>query len=834
MTSPASDSAGQEFKTLLERCLRQARLNPRKLHLELRRERVVHVADTTIDSWLRRHSMTGRPSLPRDEDLVMVVARWLCARDGVTATDAELVEAWRRDTSYWAAQRAKPPRSATPGERGTIGAVEPAAVAQRGVVTFLSARITDAPHVSRRDAESAAQRLLGQTVAKHCGATVGIQGDEFLAAFAEAGDAVSAALSGQQTIEGHQWPEGVRIRVSMAVHSGRVTHTSTGYAGLALHQVGRMSAAAHGGQVVVSEPTKGLLGSALPDGATLADLGKPRLSDLSTPHRLFALCHRDLQTGLPPLKSLDAYPNNLPLQLSTFIGRDEQLEELRRSLVSNRLCTLTGSGGVGKTRLALHFAAELVEHFDDGVWMVDLASTPEPELVAQVVAGVLGVREGGTGTYAAKAKRQQRPLASRLADHLRPRHVLLLLDNCEHVVDACAALVERLLQTCPELKVLATSREPLGVAGELLHRVPTLAVPPVGATLSTEEIGSYESVQLFLDRAVQRRPDLRLAEPDIRAIVEICQRVDGSALAIELAAARVKMLSPDQILHLLEDRFSLLTSGSRTAAARHQTLRAMIDWSHDELSSGQQMLLRRLSVFVGGFELAAAQHVCAGEGLERFEILDLLGMLVDKSLVETDQHAGVMRYRLLETIRTYASEKLAACGEETLFRARHQQWYLDRAEEAEPALTEGEQLRWLDLLELDHDNLRAALDFGREPDDAHRRLRLAAALGHFWLVRGFITEGRDHLERALTSAGPVRPALRAKALAVAGYLAMFDSDVEAATEHATAALELSAELGYRRGEAWALRTLGWVAASHGRYPEALTLQQEGLDRKSVV
>ncbi|MDQ4098128.1 MAG: AAA family ATPase, partial [Actinomycetota bacterium] len=502
MTSPSPESGGSEFKVLLERCLRQARLNPRKLHLELRRARIADVADTTIDSWLRPHSTTGRPSLPRDEDLVGVVGRWLCAREDVTTSAQQLVEAWRADTSYWAAQRAKGAPPARPGERGPIAAVE--AAAPRGLVTFLSARVSGAPHVSRGDVESAAQKLLAEAVARHGGATVSSQGDELLAVFAEPGDALGAALAGQQSLTGHRWPDGVRVRASMAVNSGRVASTSTGYAGPALHQVGRMAAAAHPGQVVVSEPAQALLGSALSDGATLADLGKPRLSDLSTPHRLFGLCHPDLASGFPPLKSLDAYPNNLPLQLSAFIGRGEQLRELRRALLSNRLCTLTGSGGVGKTRLALQFVAEVLEDFADGVWMVDLASTPEPELVAQVVASVLGVREGGTGTYAARAKRQQRPLASRLADHLRARHLLLLLDNCERVVDACASLVEGLLQTCPGLTVLATSREPLGVAGEFVHRVPTLAVPPVGVTLSVEEIGAYESVRLFLDRAVQR------------------------------------------------------------------------------------------------------------------------------------------------------------------------------------------------------------------------------------------------------------------------------------------------------------------------------------------
>jgi predicted ATPase len=532
--------------------------------------------------------------------------------------------------------------------------------------------------------------------------------------------------------------------------------------------------------------------------------------------------------GFPALRSLDRHRHNLPEQLTRFIGREEEIEQLRRDLMVSRLCSLTGVGGSGKTRLALEVARALTDDFDDGVCWVDLASTSEPDLVAQALATALGVREGGTGTYAPKARREHRPLTERLAAHLRGRRVLLVLDNCEHLVEACAGMAEALLHACPQLRILTTTREPLAVAGEAVHRVPPLSVPPDGERLGDEEIQGYESVQLFLDRALQRRPDLHIDRSALLAVLEICQRVDGLALGIELAAARAKMMSPRQILDLLGDRLDLLSAASRSTTARHQTLRAMIDWSHDNLAKGEQVLLRRLSVFVGGFELAAAQQVCSGSGLERFEILDLLGMLVDKSLVETEQHAGITRYRLLETIKAYGAEKLALCGEAGTFRSRHQQWYLALAEEAEPALTGPDQRWWLDRLELDHDNLRAALEPDADGHDAQASLRLAAALGHFWLIRGLLTEGRDHLVDTLAAADVAPSVLRAKALTVVANLAMFDADVETANDHAIAALVLSRQLGYRRGQAWALRTLGAVAVAQERLADGDQLNRESL------
>jgi predicted ATPase len=804
----SSEKDGGNFSRLFEECLRQGRLNPRSLYHRLLRDTGEPISEKTIASWRRPHSTTGRVVSPKEET-ARVVAAWLSKQEGVSVTEEELLAAWQSDKAAQSARRDR--RRGSSDDPAHVPSAGPPA----GVVTFLSARAAGV-------ASANVLGTLGGIVAAHGGAAMGGHRGGFLAAFADPAGAVAAGAAFRRD-------EMLRRVASMAIHTGPAALTPSGYAGLAVHQVDQMCAAAHPGQVVVSKAAADLLRPVIPAGARLIDLGDVRLRDLSEPHHLLELREPDLSGDFPPLKSLDEHPHNLPLQLTTFIGREAQMEELREALAASRLCSLTGAGGSGKTRLALQLAAELIDDFGDGVWVVDLTSTPDPDDLAQTVSSALGVRQGGTGTYAARSGQgRRRPAMERLTEHLRHRHVLVLLDNCEHLVEPCAALVEELLRACSDLKVLCTSRERLGIDGELEYRVPPLTMPPAGNVLTVDALTDFESVRLFLDRAAHRRPELDMSADDIAAVGEICRRVDGSALAIELAAARVRLLSPTEILDRLDDRLALLTSGSRTAPARHQTLRSMIDWSHDDLSPTQKTLLRRLSVFVGGFDLAAAQDVCSGEGLERFEILDLLGMLVDKSLVETEQQAGVTRCRLLETIRSYGSEKLAECDEHERFSARHQDWYLGLAEQAEDGLTGAEQRRWLDTLEADHDNLRAALAHGQDNAAAEKCLRLAAALAHFWLVRGFLTEGRQHLEDALARVGAAPTTLRAKALAVAGHLAIFDSDIETAAQHSEAALELSSTLGYRRGQAWALRTLGRVASGREQFDEARALQDRAL------
>jgi predicted ATPase/Tfp pilus assembly protein PilF len=485
--------------------------------------------------------------------------------------------------------------------------------------------------------------------------------------------------------------------------------------------------------------------------------------------------------------------------------------------------TLTGAGGAGKTRLALAVAGELLGEYSQGVWLVELASLTDPALVVQAVAQTLALREE-TG----------QPLLDTLLAHLKQKKLLLVLDNCEHLVAACAELATALLRVCPHLRMLATSREGLGVAGERLYRVPSLAVPPLDHLPAPEELGQYAAVVLFVARAQERRADFALTAQNARAVAAVCARLDGMPLAIELAAARVGSLPVGAIAARLDDRFRMLTGGPRTAVPRQQTLRATLDWSYDLLSEGEQRLLDRLSVFAGGWTLEAAEAVCAGEGIEDWEVLDLLGGLVDKSLVlleegGPDEERG--RYRLLETVRQYGWERLGASGEEaTRVRDRHLAWCVALVEEAEPELTGPEQVRWFDRLEAEHDNLRAALDWSVGEGSAGQGLQLAGALWRFWQMRGHLSEGRrwlgETLARSHTAAVPAN--IRACAFNAAGNLAWEQGDPASAMVLHEECLALRRELGDTRSIAGSLNNLGLVANQQGDYGRAMALYEEAL------
>ena len=528
-----------------------------------------------------------------------------------------------------------------------------------------------------------------------------------------------------------------------------------------------------------------------------------------------------------------ATPTNLPAPLTGLVGRRRALAAVRRVQAGARLLTLTGTGGAGKTRLALALAEELrrADAYPHGVWFVDLAPLSDPALVPAAVATALGVRPVG-----------QRPPAAALVDALRPRQ-LLVLDNCEHLRPACAALVETLLGACPLLEVVATSREPLGVGGEVTWRVPPLAVPPAHAQ-RPGEVGRYEAARLFVDRARAARPDFVLDDRTAPAVAEVCRRLDGLPLAIELAAARVRMLTAAQIGQHLDDRFRLLSGGCRTAPPRRRTLRATLDWSHDLLSAPERALFRRLAVFAGGWTLEAAEAVGAGRGAPAETVLDLLTRLVDRSLVEVDAAPVVARYRLLETVREYARERLAAGGEADAVRRRHARHFLALAEAAAPALTGGERGRWLQRLAADHDNLRAALSWcwaetappGRRATGA----RLAAALEWFWSLRGHLSEGRDWLERA-AAAAPAGRETRASAAHGAGTLAWLQGDYGAARAHLEASLAVWRARGDARRAAFALHGLGVIAFRQGdadgaqaRHAESAALFRARADRSGTA
>jgi non-specific serine/threonine protein kinase len=510
--------------------------------------------------------------------------------------------------------------------------------------------------------------------------------------------------------------------------------------------------------------------------------------------------------------------HNLPAQLTSFVGRTQETADVIHLLADHRLVTLAGTGGCGKTRLALHVAGAVVGSFAEGVWLVELAPLVDPALVVPAVAAAVGVRE-----------ESGRPLLATLLAALHARHLLLVLDNCEHLLDACARLVDVLLRGCPQLGILATSREALGIGGEVTRRVPSLAAPPPGQLLPVERLTAYEAVQLFVQRALTVQPGFVVTEQNALAMAQLCWRLDGIPLALELAAARVRVLSVEQITSRLGDRFHLLTGGSRTALRRQQTLGAAIDWSHDLLTDPERSLFRRLAVFAGGWSLEAAEGVCS-DGLPQEEVLDLLTGLVDKSLVLVEGQSGDVRYHLLETIRQYAGEKLLAAGEAEAVRDRQRDWYLGLAEQAKPELIGPNQVAWLDRLEREQDNLRAALEWALERGAADRALRLAGAVWRLWYVRVNPGEGPEWMLRVLAMPGAGAPT-RARAEALDGACEMAirsrrdDSVVARLGEEC---LAIYRSLGDRRGAAWALVHLAAHAVWAGNTMRAEELAAEAL------
>ena len=510
------------------------------------------------------------------------------------------------------------------------------------------------------------------------------------------------------------------------------------------------------------------------------------------------------------MRPLEDVPNNLPLPLTSFVGRRAEAAEVAELVAAYRLVTLTGAGGAGKTRLSLEVAARVGAAFADGVWWVDLARLSNDALLANAVAAPLAIKEV-----------PGQPLLETVAYGLRNKHALLVLDNCEHVVDACAAIVHHLLQACRSLSILTTSREPLGVEGEASWRVPSLRLQD-------------EAVELFVDRATSVKPAFRLTEENAATVAEIVRRLDGIPLAIELGAARVRMMTPEQILAGLEDRFRLLVGSSRTSVPRHRTLRASVDWSYDLLTDEERVALRRLAVFAGGFSLDAAENVCSGEGIVRDDVLDIVAGLIDRSLLQVGEEAPVARYRLLETIRQYASERLAESGEDDAVRARHLGYFVSLAERADAEISGDGLLKWLPILDVEHDNLRAAFDWSVRSRASEECLRLSSALWQFWMARGHLTEGRSRLAAAL-GATEAAPRMRAKALVGTAQLMLFYGDFAEAGEVAEEALKIARGIADGGLQGRALDTFAWSVtfldppSAPKLFDEAATLLQEADD-----
>ena len=665
-----------------------------------------------------------------------------------------------------------------------------------GTVTFLFTDIQGSTKLAREHPEhweSARARhhaILREAIECYQGHVFQVIGDAFCAAFHTAGDALRAATRSQVRLQENDWGE-TPIRVRMGIHTGKAEIQENGeYHGyLAMSRVQRLMSAGHGGQVLISAAAQELVIEDLPGDVSLRDLGERRLKDLIRPEHIYQLVIPGLPVDFPPLKTLETYRHNLPVQLTSFIGREKEMEAIKRSVLDHRLVTLTGVGGTGKTRLSLQVAADLLDGFRDGVWFVELAPISDPDLIAQTIVSCLGIPEQPGQT-----------MLQVLMEYARARTLLLVLDNCEHLIAACAQLVQTLLTHAPSIKIIATSREALGVAGELVWHVPSLSLPDIRQLPAMDQLTQYEAVQLFIERATLVQPQFLVTNQNAPAVAQICFRLDGIPLAIELAAARVKGLSPEQIAARLDDRFRLLTGGSRTALPRQRTLQAAIDWSYRLLSEEERMLLRRLSVFAGGWTLEAAEQVCASDELDSSQILDLLLALVDKSLVVASTQGTDPRYHMLETIRQYAQQKLDESRESNLVRDHHLEYFRTLAEQARPHFRDAEQFIWLDRFETELDNVRAALIWSLQGGSVEAGLCMAADLGadtgSFWVNRGHMKEGHEFLEQLLLKSPATCPT---KVLA-AGYFSIaavefWLGDFAAGYRHAEQSESLWSQLG---------------------------------------
>ena len=711
-----------------------------------------------------------------------------------------------------------------------------------GTVTFLftdmegSTRLWENYPEAMKNALARHNAILSGAIAGRNGLVFRTVGDAYCAVFLGAPEAVAAALDAQRWLYREQWATPEPIRVRMAIHTGTVETQEGEYIGPPLNRVARLLNLGHGGQTLVSQSAYELAQDALPGEAMLRDKGIHRLRDLSRPEQVYQLCSSDLPSDFPDLKSLNspALPNNLPPQMTSFIGRQSEIAEVKNRLMQTRALTLMGTGGAGKTRLALQVAAEILDEYSDGVWFVELAPLSDPTLVAQTVAQAVGVRE----------QAGQRIQAT-LGDALRSRKLLIILDNCEHLIPACAAIANELLRACPKIAILATSREALNIPGEMTYRIPSLSLPDAHELPPTENMAQYESVRLFIERAAFHQITFALSDQNAPAIASVCRHLDGIPLAIELAAARIRAMSVEEIERRLDDRFRLLTGGSRTALRRQQTLRALVDWSYDLLSEQERLLLHRLCVFAGGWSLEAAEVICVTPeeslqaiSLKSYEILDTLTSLVDKSLVVSEEQEGKTRYRLLETMRQYAREFLVQSGEAEAVQAAHRDYFLQVATEAEAALTGPGQGAWLTRLEAEHDNLRAGLEFALQAtgaDEAARAQRMTGCLWRFWQVHGHLSEGKTWLTRAINRPeGQGRTPERAAALRGAGVLTFFLGDYPAARTLFEENRAICEEMEDKPGIASALNSLGNVALYQGDHAESQRLLEESVKLRREI
>ena len=664
--------------------------------------------------------------------------------------------------------------------------------------------------------------ILQAAMASNNGYVFQIIGDAVCVAFHSASEALNAALNAQRLLQKEPWsPAPVQVRMGIHTGAAQLNNTSDqiiylGYKTLVMTQ--RIMSAGHGGQVLISSATYELVRDVLPADTELLDLGERRLKDLLRPEHLYQLNASGLLSRFPPLKTLEAFRNNLPVQLTSFIGRENEIAEIKQELKNHHLVTLTGPGGTGKTRLSLQVAADLLDLFPHGVWFIELAPLTDPDLIPQTILSAIGITE-----------RSGKPLEV-LREYLRQKKSLIILDNCEHLLEASAKVANAILSVAPDLKVLASSRETLGVQGEMSYPVPSLSLPDIKHPPIIEQLSQYEAVRLFLDRALLVARHFSVNASNAPYIAQICYRLDGIPLAIELAAARVQMLSVDQISAGLDDRFHLLTGGARTLLPRQQTLRALIDWSYDLLSENERLCLRRLSVFAGSWTLEAAEEVCSGDSIESYAVLDLLGQLVNKSLILVIEHSqsGETRYRMLETIRQYARDRLLEAGGSETLRQHHLTYFVKLTAQAEPELYRSNQVFWLNKLDEELDNLRTALEWALATDIESGLRIVAGPIYRFWLFRSTWLELGNWLAQLLQSYTRSDP-LHVRALAIRSQCVVNnEGNFNEAHLLAEKSLQMARSLSDRQSEAFSLSILGGFTLLQGSVGEAIPLLEQSL------
>ena len=742
-----------------------------------------------------------------------------------------------------------------------------------GTVTFLFTDIEDSTRLLidlgqdtfvRSLAEHDA--LLDGAITNAGGVNVRSQGGgAHFAAFPTAVAALEAAIEAQTLLQHHAWPEGTDFRVRMGMHTGTGTLGGDGYIGIDVHRAARIASAGYGGQVLLSAATASIVGPSLPQDVQLVDLGHHRLKDLD-PESLHQLKIVGLMSEFPPLKSLGTHPTDLPVIATSFVGRDQELADVRRLISESRLITLTGVGGAGKTRLALEAATIVSDEFPDGVWFVELSTVTDPDLVATETAYALGIQE-----------QQREAVRDTLLGHLARKTALLVVDNCEHVISAAAEMVNDVLSAAPACKVLATSRELLRVGGEIAYRLSAMSLPGDVSGLAPLELGQFDAVRLFVERAITIKPDFSITTENAPAIAEICRRLDGLPLAIELAAAQLRSFSPQQIAGHLDRRFQVLTGGLQSTVPRQQTLAAAIDWSYRLLEHREQAMFEKLAAFQGGFDLEAAQYVCVGDGLDAVDVFELVSALVDKSLLVADVSGGAARYRLLETLRQFARDRLEDAGAIDLVQRSHAEYFMRLAEQAEPNLFGQGEKEWRDRMILELDNFHLAMEWSLEAGEPELGMRLAGAMWRFWkntfrfsagvrwlsrfeagtdvdkIVRakvmlglgtlesytdspgeaGELLEGAIEIYRELDEQGVEPEQLRhgypSAVISLATNIWQYERDFERATELWSEALEIARRIGDLTGASLALGNLAEAAANAGDIEKARAGYTESIE-----